>query len=76
LTTWFPLVIDHLYKPAYESAKKFLGTCMSGTVIKIYRALAKTPEGMEIARNIYRKNRPRYNRMHSAKIDVALRWEE
>jgi leukotriene-A4 hydrolase len=40
----------------------------------IYTELAKTPSGLERARGIYAKARPRYHAVSTGTIDKILKW--
>ncbi|MEE9215791.1 MAG: leukotriene A4 hydrolase C-terminal domain-containing protein, partial [Thermodesulfobacteriota bacterium] len=61
LRNWLSLAMENLYEPAYGTVEKFLIEIGNrSSVRQIYRAMAKTPEGLEMARRIYKNARPRY----------------
>jgi hypothetical protein len=41
----------------------------------LYTELAKTPEGLEMARRIYAKARPSYHPVAYTTIDEILKWK-
>jgi leukotriene-A4 hydrolase len=41
----------------------------------LYTELAKTPEGLEFARNVYKKARPTYHSVSVNTIDEILKWQ-
>ena len=77
LREWLSLAIENLYEPSFEPTEKFLTEIgHRGSVRKIFRALAKTPEGLEMGRRIYKNSRPKYHYMTTTAIDAILGWEE
>ncbi len=77
LRNWLSLAMENLYEPAYETVEKFLIEIgHRSSVRQIYRAMAKTPEGLEMGRRIYKNARPRYHYMTSTAVDAILGWEE
>jgi len=77
LRNWLSLAMENLYEPAYGTVEKFLIEIgHRGSVRQIYRAMAKTPEGLEMGRRIYKNARPRYHYMTSTAVDAILGWEE
>ena len=77
LRNWLSLAMENLYEPAYETVEKFLIEIgHRSSVRQIYRAMAKTPEGLEMGRRIYKNARPRYHYMTTTAIDAILGWEE
>ena len=40
----------------------------------LYTEMAKTPEGLEMARNIYQKARPTYHYVSVNTVDEILKW--
>ncbi|MCH7774347.1 MAG: M1 family metallopeptidase [Bacteroidetes bacterium] len=77
LRNWLSLAMENLYEPAYETVEKFLIEIGNrSSVRQIYRAMAKTPEGLEMGRRIYKNARPRYHYMTTTAIDAILGWEE
>ncbi len=41
----------------------------------LYKELKKTPQGLELAKSIYAKARPRYHAMSQGTIDELLGWK-
>ena len=77
LRNWLSLAMENLYEPAYGTVEKFLIEIGNrSSVRQIYRAMAKTPEGLEMGRRIYKNARPRYHYMTTTAIDAILGWEE
>jgi hypothetical protein len=77
LRNWLSLAMENLYEPAYKPVEKFLTEIGNrSSVRQIYRAMAKTPKGLIMARGIYKKARPRYHYMTSTAIDAILGWDE
>ena len=70
LSTWLTLAMENLYGPSFETTEKYL-TKINGSKA-IFRALAKTPEGLELAKRIYKKTRPTYHYITTTDIDVIL----
>ena len=49
--SWFPSVIEAKYEPAYPAIEEFLMTIGRRYLVRpVYLELAKTPEGLEFAR--------------------------
>ena len=77
LLYWLSLAMENLYEPSFETTEKFLTEIGNRSIVrKIFRILAKTPEGMEMGRRIYKNARPKYHYMTSTAIDAILGWEE
>ncbi len=75
--SWFPSVIVAKYEPAYPALEEFLTTIGRRFLVRpIYMELAKTPEGLEFARTVYKKARPLYHPMTQTGIDLVLYPEE
>jgi len=75
LSDWLVLAIRRQYRPADARLTEFLMEVGRRKFLKpIYTELAKTPEGMEKARAIYRQARPRYHAVSTGTIDKILRW--
>jgi len=71
--SWFPSVIAGKYQPAYPALENYLMTIGRRFYIRpIYMELAKTPEGLEWARGVYKKARPGYHPMTQTGIDLVL----
>jgi hypothetical protein len=76
LHAWLLRVIARQYKPAYPALEKFLTSMGRRKFLKpLYTELAKTPEGMELARRIYARARPSYHPVSYATIDEILKWK-
>lgn len=74
LQPWLLLSIRHGYKSAYPRLEEFLLTVGRLRYIKpLYEELAKSPEGLRMARAIYAKARPGYHAIASASIDGILK---
>jgi len=71
--SWFPSVIAAKYQPAYPALENFLITIGRRFFVRpIYMDLAKTPEGLDFAREVYKKARPGYHPMTQTGIDLVL----
>ena len=76
LSAWLLRAIATQYKPAYPALEKFLTSMGRRKFLKpLYTELAKTPEGMEMARRIYAKARPTYHSVAYTTIDAILKWK-
>jgi aminopeptidase N len=76
LQEWLLHVINSRYKPAYPVMEKFLTNMGRRKFLKpLYTELAKTPEGLEFARNVYKKARPTYHSVSVNTIDEILKWQ-
>ncbi|HSE39566.1 MAG TPA: M1 family metallopeptidase, partial [Acidobacteriota bacterium] len=75
LNEWLLHVIASKYSPAYPALEKFLTSQGRRKFLKpLYTELAKTPEGLELAKKIYRKARPTYHYVSVNTIDEILKW--
>lgn len=73
LSDWFQRAIAAGYKPAYPALERFLLTVGRRKFIgPLYAALAKTPEGLAYAREIYAKARPGYHPLAQLALDGLL----
>ncbi len=73
LSDWFQRAIAAGYKPAYPALERFLLTVGRRKFIgPLYAALAKTPEGLAFAREIYARARPGYHPLAQLSIDALL----
>jgi len=71
--SWFPLVIAAKYEPAYPAIETFLMTIGRRYLLRpVYLELAKTPEGLEFARAVFKKARPGYHSITATGIDLVL----
>ncbi|HET6347984.1 MAG TPA: M1 family metallopeptidase [Candidatus Krumholzibacteria bacterium] len=70
---WFPVAIDAHYDAANAAIENFLMTVGRRFIVRpVYMELAKTPEGLEFARAVYKKARPGYHAMTQTGIDLVL----
>lgn len=77
LQDWFLHVIASQYSVAYPSLEKFLMRVGRLKYLQsIYGELAKTPEGMEFAKQVYAKARHGYHPIAIQAIDLILKWNE
>jgi leukotriene-A4 hydrolase len=75
LCDWLVVAIRRHYKAADARLSQFLMDVGRRKFLKpIYTELAKTPEGLEKARAIYTKARPRYHAVSTGTIDKILKW--
>ncbi len=76
LNLWLQKAISAKYTPAYPALERFLLSQGRRKFLRpIYKKLAETAEGLELARNIYRKARPRYHWISVNSIDPILQWQ-
>ena len=76
LAQWLLASIKLGYKPAYPALERFLTKVGRRKFLTpLYRELVKTPEGLELAREIYGKARPNYHSVSTGTIDQILGWE-
>ena len=74
---WLKLAIVNKYKPADKRLEEFLMTVGRRKFIKpLYETMAKTEEGLALARKIYSKARPNYHSVSTGSIDPILKWEK
>ncbi len=74
LTQWLVLVVRNQYVPAYGKLEAFLiATGRRKFLVPVYAELAKTPEGLEMARGIYAKARPNYHFVATNTFDKMLK---
>ena len=77
LRNWLSLAMENLYEPSYGAVEKYLIEIGHRTSVRqIYRSMAMTPEGLELARRIYKNARPRYHYMTSTAVDAILGWRD
>jgi leukotriene-A4 hydrolase len=59
---WFVQAVIHNYKPAYPAIEQFLiGISRTGSVMMLYKEMAKTPEGKIWAKQVFEKAKPGYH---------------
>ncbi|MCI0488039.1 MAG: M1 family metallopeptidase [Blastocatellia bacterium] len=76
LNAWLMHAISNKYELAYPSLERFLTSMGRRKFLKpLYTELAKTPEGLEMAREIYRKARPTYHSVSYNTVDEILKWK-
>ncbi len=74
LSDWFQRSITARYAPAYPALERFLlSVGRRKFIAPLYGALAKTPEGLAMAKRIYLQARPGYHPLTQAAIDALLR---
>lgn len=73
LQVWFLHAIDAGYEPAYDAIEQYLVAIGRIWLISaIYRKLAATPAGLEMAERIYARARPGYHPLAVATVDRIL----
>jgi leukotriene-A4 hydrolase len=73
---WFQHAIASKYTKAYPALEKFLLKVGRRKFLKpIYSELAKTPEGLQMGREIYKKARPGYHAVSYQTIDGILKMQ-
>jgi aminopeptidase N len=76
LGAWFPHVIEHNYSDAYTALENFLvHVGRRKFLTPLYKRLIETPDGKEMALNIYRKARPNYHFVATQTMDELLGWK-
>jgi leukotriene-A4 hydrolase len=76
LNAWLLHAITHRYEEAYPALEEFLlGQGRRKFLMPLYSRLAETPEGMEMALEIYRRARPTYHPISFNSVDEVLNWE-
>lgn len=76
LTEWLKLSIANKYEPAYAKLEDFLVTVGRRKFLKpLYAELIKTPEGKQMAMDIYKKARPNYHSVATGTMDAMLEWK-
>ena len=77
LFAWLMQAIAHDYAAAYPALEHFLTSMGRRKFLKpLYEELAKSPEGLELARRIYAKARPTYHSVSAQTVDTILSWKE
>ncbi len=76
LNAWLLHAIEHRYEEAYPALEDFLlSQGRRKFLMPLYSKLAETPEGIEMAQEIYREARPTYHPISYHSIDEVLNWE-
>jgi leukotriene A-4 hydrolase/aminopeptidase len=71
---WLMMSIKNKYQPAVARLEKFLTTIGRRKFVRpLYTELAKTPEGLQRANEIYIKARPGYHPITQAAVDAILK---
>jgi leukotriene A-4 hydrolase/aminopeptidase len=71
---WLMMSIKNKYQPAVARLEKFLTTIGRRKFVRpLYAELAKTPEGLQRANDIYIKARPGYHPITQAAVDAILK---
>jgi len=76
LSLWLQIAIENHYEQAFPVLEKFLiGMGRRKFLKPIYEKLAKTQEGMKLAKQIYQRARPTYHAVSYTTIDKILSGE-
>ena len=76
LSSWFVKTVRAGYTESNSAMERFLTTVGRRYLVRgIYTELAKTPAGLEYARQIYAKARPGYHAVTRGTIDQLLGWK-
>jgi hypothetical protein len=77
LFDWFERAIASAYRPAYPALERFLlSVGRRKFVAPLYADLARTPEGLAFAREVYSRARPGYHPLAQLSIDGLLQLRE
>ena len=77
LSQWFLQVIARKYETAYPALEAFLTEVGRRKFLKpLYTEMAKSPEGMLMAKHIYQRARPGYHAVTANTIDKILKWKQ
>lgn len=75
LHAWLMNVIANRYEPAYPALERFLTTVGRRKFLQpLYKELAQTPAGTEMALRIYEKARAGYHSISQGTVDEILGW--
>ena len=70
---WYPLALRSGYEPAREAAGEFIQRVgRRKLIMPIYEELAKTPEGLTFAREVFERARPGYHPITTASVEAVL----
>ncbi len=76
-SAWMIHVIKHQYEPGYSNLEAFLiSTGRRKFLSPLYAEMAKTEDGLKMAKDIYVKARPNYHFVAISTMDKMLDWEE
>ncbi len=76
LCVWLRLAVQCGYGPADGALESFLMRVGRRKFLEpLYKELAKTPGGLERARTLYARARPKYHAVSSGTIDEILGWK-
>lgn len=74
---WLMMSIKNKYPAADARLEEFLTSIGRRKFVRpLFDQLAKTPEGMNRAKEIYAKARPGYHPITQASVDTILKWEK
>ncbi|MCB1023977.1 MAG: M1 family metallopeptidase [Acidobacteria bacterium] len=74
---WLMMSIQQKYEPANARLEEFLTSVGRTKFVKpLFEELAKTPEGKERAKAIYKKARAGYHPITQSAVDAVLGWKE
>jgi len=72
---WFELAIKNDYQEAYPKMEEFLVRVGRRKFLKpLYTELAKNPDDLAWAKEVYKKARPNYHSVSTETIDKILNW--
>ena len=76
LQSWFVLAIASNYEPAFASMERYLIEVGRRWLVKpLYEELARSTDGLVLAKKIYAKARPGYHAITAGTIDEILKWK-
>jgi aminopeptidase N len=76
LCVWLRLAVQCSYRPADGALEAFLMRVGRRKFLEpLYKELVKTPAGLERARAIYARARPKYHAVSATTIDEVLGWK-
>ncbi len=71
---WYRLAIANDYRPAYGAMESYLLRIgRRKLILPLYRDLAATPAGLDLAKKIYARARPGYHPLAQSAIDEVLK---
>jgi leukotriene-A4 hydrolase len=74
LGAWFEPVIRQKYTTGYEALEKFMTHVGRRKFVKpLFKLMAETPDGKEMAKKIYAKARPNYHSVTQGTVDEILK---